>query len=426
MLCLFDLHGRKNKHLKELQQAGETPSQFIGGKLHETTFILTIKNQIPMSTKKIVKIGILTTAPESSATKAFEDEIKRQGHEPTIISAADAWPLISEAAGHDRLFTRSKTDEKSQRIFSKDLDAVIVRLAGSRASYALNVLRHFSNQKIFCTLTDYSIMTSGDKFWLAQIASRNRVPVPKQILSVDPVDHSELINAIDKEPPIFAKIVHGSQGRGVFVIPDAVNGKMFLESMQAAGQPVILQRHMTKKQAKRREDHRIWCIGAETSNPRFSAMKRISTSADPRTNWSINHVAEPYTPTEPEKEICIKISKAIGGGVIAVDTMKDDDGKYFLIETNTNPGLGICDIVSKADDPVKLTVNYVVENYNRSNPMQKFWDNISIHASSSEFDHILFSSFMDYGLRSYARQSDFVEKFKEMVALWSFTHNLEL
>jgi RimK family alpha-L-glutamate ligase len=369
---------------------------------------------------KKINIGILTTAPDSSATKAFEKEIIKQGHEPTVISAADAWPLISEANGNDRLYTRSKSDEKSQRIFSKNLDAIIVRLSGSRASYSLNVLRHFSNQKIFCTLTDYSVMTSGNKFWLAQIASRIRVPVPKQILSVDAKDHAELINAIDKQPPVFAKIVHGSQGKGVFVIPDAVNGKMFLESMQAAGQPVILQRHITKKQEKRREDHRIWCIGAETDSPKFSAMRRISTSTDPRTNWSINHQAEPYTPTEEEKNICIKISQAIGGGVIGVDTMQDDEGKYFLIETNTNPGLGIRDVVPKSDDPVTLTVKYVVENYNRSNPNRKFWDNIAINAGESDYDISYFESLFNAMYSKQGSRFKVKELVEQFMSVWVF------
>jgi len=373
-----------------------------------------------------IKIGILTTAPESAQTKAFEQEIIKQGHEATIINAADAWPLISEASGHDRLYTRSATDEKSQRIFSKSLDAIIVRLAGSRASYALNVLRYFSNQKIFCTLTDYSIMTSGDKFWLAQIASRIRVPVPRQILSVDAKDHNELINAIDKQPPVFAKMVHGSQGKGCFVIPDAVNGKLFLESMQAAGQPIILQRHMTKKAEKRREDHRIWCIGAETDNPVFSAMTRISTSADPRTNWSVHHQAEPYEPTDIEKEMCIKISKAIGGGIVAVDTMKDDDGKYFTLETNTNPGIGIRDIVSKEKDPVKLSVEYVVKNHNRRNPMKLFWDNIAINAQlpGEGLTYQSFSNMVQYGRSSGQSDQEILREVLNFVEVFKFTNKL--
>jgi RimK family alpha-L-glutamate ligase len=373
-----------------------------------------------------IKIGILTTAPESAPVKAFEKEIIKQGHEPTIINAADAWPLISEAVGHDRLYTRSATDEQSQRIFSKSLDAIIVRLAGSRASYALNVLRHFSNQKIFCTLTDYSIMTSGDKFWLAQIASRIRVPVPRQILSVDAKDHNELINAIDKQPPVFAKMVHGSQGKGCFVIPDAVNGKLFLESMQAAGQPIILQRHMTKKAEKRREDHRIWCIGAETDNPVFSAMTRISTSADPRTNWSVHHQAEPYEPTDIEKEMCIKISKAIGGGIVAVDTMKDDDGKYFTLETNTNPGIGIRDIVSKEKDPVKLSVEYVVKNHNRRNPMKLFWDNIAINAQlpGEGLTYQSFSNMVQYGRSSGQSDQEILREVLNFVEVFKFTNKL--
>lgn len=371
-----------------------------------------------------IKIGILTTAPEGSATRAFEQEIIKQGHEATIISAADAWPLISEAVGHDRLYHRSADDEKSQRIFSKSLDAVIVRLSGSRASYSMNVLRYFLNQKIFCTLTDYSIMTSGDKFWLAQIASRIRVPVPRQILSVDAKDHNELINSIDKQPPVFAKMVHGSQGKGCFVIPDAVNGKLFLESMQAAGQPIILQRHMTKKAEKRREDHRIWCIGAETTEPVFTAMTRISTSADPRTNWSVHHQAEPYEPTDIEKDMCIRISKAIGGGIVACDTMKDDDGKFFLLETNTNAGLGIRDFVPKAKDPVKLSVEYVVKNYKRTNPNKAYWDNIAINAGEQELNLQMVDSFITQFAKNYPSKYHLSTAIDNLIAVWKFNNQV--
>jgi len=355
-----------------------------------------------------LKIRVLTTAPTGAPAKAFQTEIEKQGHEAVIISAADAWYLISEANGHDRIYTRSKDDDKSQRIFTKDLDGIIVRLSGSRASYSLNVLRHFANQDIFCTLTDYSIMTSSDKFWLSQIASKNRVRVPRQILSVDPIDHVELINAIDPKPPIFAKMVHGSEGKGCFAVPNAINGKMFLESMEAAGQPVILQRHLTKKAEKRREDHCIWCIGAETATPVFSAMARISTSQDPRTNWSIHLQAEAYEPTEEEKQMCIRISKAIGGGVVACDTMQDLDNKlFYLIESNSNPGLGIRDIVGKDKVPVMLTVKYTIENCKRTKPNKAFWDNIGA-ASNNSLDYL--------NLSIDLKQPNFQRFIKEMVA----------
>lgn len=375
-----------------------------------------------------LNIGILTTNPTGQQAEAFKQEIINQGHEPVIISAADAWCLISEANGNDRLYSRSKVDEKSQRIFTKDLDGIIVRLSGSRASYALNVLRHFTNQKIFCTLTDYSIMTSSDKFWLAQIASRIRVKVPRQILSVDAKDHAELIEAIDNKPPVFAKMVHGSEGKGCFVIPDAINGKMFLQSMEAAGQPVILQRHLTKKEEKRREDHRIWTIGAETDNPVFVAMKRISTSRDPRTNWSIHHQAEPYTPTEEEKDICLKISRAIGGGVVACDTMLDTENQqFYLLETNTSPGLGICDIVPKEQNPVMLTVKYVAENCKRSSKNKPFWDNIAINAGDLSFDQSdLVRMINNVSKTTGKTKSDVVKMFDLAVNIFNFMNDVKV
>jgi len=53
-----------------------------------------------------------------------------------------------------------------------------------------------------------------------------------------------------------------------------------------------------------------------------------------------------------------------------------DNGKFYLIETNTNPGLGIRDIVPKGKDPEKLTVEQVVKNCKRRKPNKSFWDNI--------------------------------------------------
>ena len=52
----------------------------------------------------------------------------------------------------------------------------------------------------------------------------------------------------------------------------------------------------------------------------------------------------------------------------------------YLIETNSNPGLGIRDIVKPDKDPVKLTVEYVVKNCKRPKPNKAFWDNIGAAA----------------------------------------------
>ena len=196
-----------------------------------------------------------------------------------------------------------------------------------------------------------------------------------------------MMNKVDPKPPIFAKMLRGSQGKGCFVLPDAVNGRMFLQSMESAGQPIILMRHLNKNidpKKEQREDHRIWIFGAETDNPKFSAMRRISVSDDPRTNWSINKKAEPYEvgKDDIEGQMCVKIARAVGAGVLAVDTMWDEDQtRHFLIEINSCPGIGIRDIVDSDKDPVKLTVQYVLENYKRAkNANKKFWEGISINA----------------------------------------------
>ena len=138
-----------------------------------------------MRKKDVLTIAILTNHPGSSATSAFETEILNTGHRPLVIDAQDAWVRLSDADGRDNLFIRPFGAKKSERILAKDIDACVVRIAGSYTSYALYILRHFQNLGIFCTLQDYSVMVSSDKFWTAQIASRIRVWVPRQLLSLN-------------------------------------------------------------------------------------------------------------------------------------------------------------------------------------------------------------------------------------------------
>jgi ribosomal protein S6--L-glutamate ligase len=327
-------------------------------------------------------IGILSTDPNSGSTKTFVQEIERQGHFAQVIDPNDCILRLREGDGRDDLFIRGGADDKARKLKATDFDAVIVRIAGSKAKFGMAVLRHFQALNIFTTLQDYSVLVSGDKWHCAQVASRVRVDVPRQVFTVNPQNHEELMNWVDKKPPIFAKMQRGSLGMGCFVLPDAVHGKMFLESMRAAHQPIILQRHLNKHVKGQKEDVRIWCVGGETAKPQFAAMRRISMGKDPRTNWSIHKTAEPHEPSQMEKDICVKIAKAIGAGVSAIDLMWDEDTmRWIFIEANSNPGTGICDIATV--NPVQLSVSYVVENCARSDkPNQAFWDNISVSANN--------------------------------------------
>ena len=201
---------------------------------------------------------------------------------------------------------------------------------------------------------------------------------------------------------------------------------MFLESLESKDEQILLQRHLSKNKESRREHIRVWVVGAETAEPKFSAVKYISESkGDPRSNWSINKKAERYTLNPSEKDICISAAQSIGAGVAALDLMYDDDNKLFIVENNTNPGLGIRSYVSESDDPVRLVVKYVIAEYNRSaNPNQKFWDNIAVNAFESGFNVNLFNSLMNIGMREHRFKLDVAKAVQNWLDVWKFTHNI--
>ena len=94
---------------------------------------------------------ILSNSSESYAVSRLIEEIKKRGDEHEVINPTDLYTFISSTtSGHDRVYRRG--DEKSDRIRSKDYDAVIPRIAGNGFEHGCVIVRHLSeNIGIFST-----------------------------------------------------------------------------------------------------------------------------------------------------------------------------------------------------------------------------------------------------------------------------------
>jgi len=312
---------------------------------------------------------------QSWSTQEISNEIEKAGHIPAVYEPTDLFVFISELSGFDRVYFRKKESDKAERIFTKNVDAVISRL-GSGTKYGKYVIKAFQNQGIFCANISESIDICGDKFKTAQILSKARQPVPKQILCYQSRNPEEVINLVDPRPPVIAKKLSGSEGKGVFVLPDGLTGRMIMESF--SNEYLLVQRMLSKTSTEKKSDIRCFTIGAETDKPEVYAYERTSQTDDPRANFSIHHSGRPYTLNESQRNIVIESAKAVGAAYAGVDLMIDKlDGKEkdFVLEVNSNPNLQGVTQILETNIAEKL-VAYVLRECTRSKPNQKFLDNI--------------------------------------------------
>jgi RimK family alpha-L-glutamate ligase len=328
-------------------------------------------------TKNQKQILILTNDVNSWSTKALEKELVNVNVLPFIASPDDLFPFISEHDGRDRLYFRDVDKDKSEKISIKDFDAAIVRIAGGNFEYSLHVVRQLEIMGIFVTNISLALENCSNKWRNAQLLSKKRVNVPRQILSFKSKDFDEQMKMIDTKLPIFGKTVRGSQGAGVFTLSNALDAKMILQAFSKKGEHVVLQRYIGKNSTEKKSDYRIIVIGAETSDPKVFGYKRLSESDDPRANFSIHHSGEKIVIDPLLRQEAIKAAQAMGGGVIGTDFMEDNQSsKYVCIECNGSPSLeGISQVTGQ--NVAAAIVEYTLQQCERPHPARKFYDMFS-------------------------------------------------
>jgi ribosomal protein S6--L-glutamate ligase len=107
---------------------------------------------------------------------------------------------------------------------------------------------------------------------------------------------------------------------------------------------LVLQRFLNKGSEEKSSDIRALVIGAETDNPEIIAYERISETEDPRSNFSIHHSGRPIELNALETDYALDAARAVGGGVVGVDLIRDNNGdnatgRTFVLEINSNPSL---------------------------------------------------------------------------------------
>jgi len=209
-------------------------------------------------------------------------------------------------------------DLTQKKLFS-EFDLIFDRSINySHALYLLKIL----NDRGIPTVNTYEVVKNcGDKLLTSLLLEKNKVPTPKVKVAFSPEAALEAIETMGY--PVVLKPVIGSWGRLIAKIDNRNSAEALLEHKDVLG---TYQHHIFYLQEyikKPGRDIRAFVIGDRV----ICAIYR--SSAHWITNTARGGKATNCPITKEIEQISLNASKAVGGGILAMDLFETDDG--FLV-----------------------------------------------------------------------------------------------
>jgi len=203
-------------------------------------------------------------------------------------------------------------------------DAVFCRsVSQSRGLAVLHVLEHWGIPVFNSAATT---ATCNDKLLTTLSLLRAGIPVPRTMLAFDEPRAIEGIEAVGY--PAVIKPISGSWGRLLARINDRDAAEAVIEHRETLGSYQHHIHYIQEYVAKPKRDIRAFVLGDRT----ICAIYRASE------HWVTNTARGAVTsncPVTPDLDsLCIRAAQAVGGGILAVDVLEDEEGGLLVNEIN--------------------------------------------------------------------------------------------
>ncbi|EFO79624.1 lysine biosynthesis enzyme LysX [Oscillochloris trichoides DG-6] len=203
-------------------------------------------------------------------------------------------------------------------------DVVLERcIQHSRALYMLKI---FNDAGVPTVNTYHVASTCGDKFLTTQALVHAGVPTPRNLLAFTPESALEAMEQLGY--PVVLKPVVGSWGRMVSKINDRDAAEAILEHRDVLGNyqhSIFYIQEYIKKPGR---DIRSFVVGDDCIGAIYRASEHWITNTA-RGGQASN------CPITPElADLSVRAAHAVGGGVVAVDLLENEDGQLLVNEVN--------------------------------------------------------------------------------------------
>ena len=197
--------------------------------------------------------------------------------------------------------------------------------------------------------------TCGNKMFMTLLLQKNNVPTPKTYFSFS--SQAALENLEKVGYPLVIKPVIGSWGRGVLPLKDRDTVDAIFEIRELTDSPhdrIYYLQEMVKRPPR---DIRVITIGDEP----VAAMYRKSSGGF-KTNIALGADPEICEITKEIEDAAVKASKAMGGGILGIDMMEDEEKGIVVHEVNNTvefKGLSRVATRNIPKEMVEYALNYV-------------------------------------------------------------------
>ncbi len=258
--------------------------------------------------------------------------------------------------GHDALMldakiTQINTDSKKEDF---DLGDVVLERC---VSYFRGL--HFTASLEFLdipVLNKFEVANiCGNKMFMTLLLKKNNIPTPKTYFSFSSQSAAENLEKVGF--PLVIKPVIGSWGRGVMPLKDKDTMEAVFEIREITDSPHDRIYYLQELIKRPPRDIRVITVGDEP----IAAMYRKSSGGF-KTNIALGADPELCEITKEMEDMAVKASKAMGGGILGIDMMEDDERGLVVHEVNNTVEFKGLARVAQRNIPkemVEYALNYV-------------------------------------------------------------------
>ena len=263
----------------------------------------------------------------------------------------EASELGHEALMLDAKITQVNTDSKKEDF---DLGDVVLERC---VSYFRGL--HFTASLEFMdipVLNKFEVANiCGNKMFMTLLLKKNNIPTPKTYFSFSSESAAENLDKVGF--PLVIKPVIGSWGRGVMPLKDKDTMEAVFEIRDITDSPHDRIYYLQELIQRPPRDIRVITVGDEP----IAAMYRKSSGGF-KTNIALGADPELCEITKEMEDMAAKASKAMGGGILGIDMMEDDERGLVVHEVNNTVEFKGLARVAQRNIPkemIEFALNYV-------------------------------------------------------------------
>ena len=263
----------------------------------------------------------------------------------------EASELGHDAVMLDAKITQVNTDSKKEDF---DLGDVVLERC---VSYFRGL--HFTASLEFMdipVLNKFDVASiCGNKMFMTLLLKKNNIPSPKTYFSFSSESAAENLEKVGF--PLVIKPVIGSWGRGVMPLKDKDTMEAVFEIRDITDSPHDRIYYLQELIKRPPRDIRVITVGDEP----IAAMYRKSSGGF-KTNIALGADPELCEITKEMEDMASKASKAMGGGILGIDMMEDEENGLVVHEVNNTVEFKGLARVAQRNIPkemVEYAINYV-------------------------------------------------------------------